>query len=213
MALKISLWGNPPQNELAWDLNVQCGYGDFERVLVRGNLGLILKGLPFEIKLRTRTALGHFFLLVYIGQIFCFEAFFLFFGFCIIMCWDQSVVPKCVRLANWIVGGKELLTLNGLNVCRRLNQGVASNTSSAQSSRVVTRTLHPGKLLTCGRGQTVTFLSVCYPFRFPRKLFELESVHSVTAGGSPLKTLSLMSCKSVFSGEKLMISLGSLADQ
>lgn len=53
------------------------GYGDLERVLVRGNLlGLILKWLPLETKLRTRTALGHFFLLVYIGQIiFCFEAF------------------------------------------------------------------------------------------------------------------------------------------
>ena len=46
---------------------------------MRGNLGLILKGLPFETKLRTRTTLGlFFFLLVYIGQIFCFEAFFLF---------------------------------------------------------------------------------------------------------------------------------------
>lgn len=42
------------------------GYGDFERVLVRGNLlGLILKGLPFETKLRTRTALGHFFVSLY----------------------------------------------------------------------------------------------------------------------------------------------------
>lgn len=44
--------------------------------LVRVNsLGLLLKGLPFETKLRTRMDLGHFFLLVCIGKIFGFEGF------------------------------------------------------------------------------------------------------------------------------------------